>query len=101
MRYNNVALGWGWSNKKLTFNWIDIVSEIPKNGMYGGGTFVTRSIERPARSGVYYTSKWYQYLFKSEQLDYMYGYIDEWNRGFIRMNYQLGWKNKDWMQLYF
>jgi hypothetical protein len=101
MRYNNVALGWGWSNRRLTFDWINIVSDIPKDGMYGGGTFVTRSIDRPARSGIYYTSKWYQFLFKHENLKYMYGYIDEWNRGFIRMNYHLGWKKEEWMKLYF
>ena len=101
MRYEGVPLGWGWSNRRLTFDWMNIVSDLPKNGMYGGGTFVTRSIKRPARSGIYYTSKWYQFLFEHEKLDYMYGYIDDWNRGFIRMNYQIGWKNINWMQLYF
>lgn len=101
MRYRDTPLGWGWSNKRLTFDWINIVSDIPQPGMYLGGTFVTRSIERPGRSGVLFTSKWYQYYFKEHKLDYMYGYIDEWNRPFIRMNYTLGWKHKNWMDLYF
>ena len=100
VRYNDITIGWAWANRKLTYNWIDIVKDMPENSMYMGGIFVTRNEKRPAHSSMLFLSKWYPFMVKNEKLDYMYGYTDKWNKASSWMNRRLGWKEQEWMQLY-
>lgn len=88
--YNKECIGWNWGNKNVCFDWINIVQELPEGEIYGGGCFVSRSIERPANAGLYNYNMIFDYWINKMGYHTVYGYVDKWNKAALRVNFQNG-----------
>jgi len=96
--YNNQCIGWNWANKDARFNWIDLDQILEENEIYLGGMFVTNVIERPADAGLYNYNMVFDYWFKTNLYDTIYGYCDDWNRTALRVNFLNGHIIYNWIK---
>lgn len=88
--YKKNCIGWNWGNKDVRFDWINKVQSLPDGELYGGGCFVSRSIEHPPDAGVYNYNMIFDYWINKLNYHTIYGYIDHWNKPAFRVNFQNG-----------
>lgn len=95
--YDNIVVGWGWFNKDITLDWINIYQKLNENGLYAGGAFVSKKIKTPTDSGF----KFYNYsmdLFLNKfNYDVVYLYSDSWNRASAQLSYKCGFKKYNFL----
>tara|TARA_A100001201_G_scaffold138724_1_gene129923 strand:- start:1124 stop:1648 length:525 start_codon:yes stop_codon:yes gene_type:complete len=87
--YKNEPIGWFWGNTRLTYNWIDIIKDLPSaNSMYGGGSYITKNKNIPKNTGIQLYTKFFHDIFDFYKS--AYGYVDSWNKAPIRLNKRSG-----------
>ena len=85
----NEAIGWGWFSNVFTYDWINEVHPLPTNkSIYYGGTYIRKELNIPRTTGV----QLYNYAFRYflDRNDYMYGYMDNWNKAPIKICHKIG-----------
>jgi hypothetical protein len=90
--YKNKCIGWNWGNENVCFDWVNCSQTLSPGEIYCGGCFVTKSVERPADSGLYNYNMFCDYYLNHLSYNKLYGYIDSWNKPAIRVNLQTGVK---------
>ena len=88
--YNNECIGWNWGNDNVCFDWINCIQTLPEGELYGGGCFVSRSVERPAYAGLYNYNMIFDFWINKLGYHTIYGYVDWWNKPAFRVNFQNG-----------
>lgn len=95
----NEVIGWGWFSNVFTYDWINEVHPLPtKNSIYWGGTYIRKDLKIPRTTGV----QMYNYgfrMFLSEH-DYMYGYMDSWNKAPIKICHKIGGRQFNFIKNY-
>jgi len=95
----NEAIGWGWFSNVFTYDWINEVHPLPtENSIYWGGTYIRKDLKIPRTTGV----QMYNYgfrMFLSEH-DYMYGYMDSWNKAPIKICHKIGGRQFNFIKNY-
>ena len=87
--YKNEPIGWFWGNTRLTYDWKNIVKELPSvNSMYGGGSYITKDRNIPKNTGIQLYTKFFNDIFDFYKS--AYGYVDSWNKAPIRINKRSG-----------
>lgn len=85
----NVPIGWGWFSTLFTYDWINEVHPLPtKNSIYYGGTYVRKDLNIPIDTGIQMYNFAYRMFF--EKYDYIYGYMDGWNKAPQKICHKLG-----------
>lgn len=86
--YKNKICGWFWTCDFLTYDWVNKIKDLPTpDSNYGGGAYVIKSVA-PSNTGIQlYTYSLGKILSRN---DYVYGYIDKWNKAPIRLNLNCG-----------
>jgi hypothetical protein len=85
----NEAIGWGWFSSVFTYDFINEVHPLPtENSIYWGGTYIRKELNIPRNTGI----QMYLYGFKLflSNHDYMYGYMDNWNKAPIKICHKIG-----------
>lgn len=88
--YKDLCIGWNWGNPNVTIDWINNIQNLEKNELYGGGCFVTNLIDRPSHAGLINYNMIFEYWIDKLGYDTIYGYVDDWNRVALRVNFQNG-----------
>lgn len=91
-KYNDETIGWVWSNPNITLNWIDVYQTLPKNYIYGGGAFLTKTIIRPPDAGLAFYSLFFDFWLNTLNRDYIVQYADDWNRASSILSFKCGFK---------
>lgn len=95
--YNDECIGWNWGNDNVCFDWINNIQDLPQGELYGGGCFVSRSVDRPADAGLYNYNMIFDYWINQMGYHTIYGYVDSWNRVALRINFKNGLKIFDYL----
>ena len=85
----NEVIGWGWYSNVFTYDWINEVHDLPTDkSIYFGGTYIRKELNIPRTTGV----QLYNYGFKYflDRNEYMYGYMDGWNKAPIKICHKIG-----------
>jgi hypothetical protein len=83
------AIGWGWFSNVFTYDWINEVHPLPtENSTYWGGTYIRKDLDIPKNTGLQMYNHGFK-LFLSYS-DYMYGYMDGWNKAPIKICHKIG-----------
>lgn len=83
------AIGWGWFSPVFTYDWINEVHPLPTdNSTYWGGTYIRKDLDIPKSTGLQMYNHGFT-LFLSFS-DYMYGYMDAWNKAPIKICHKIG-----------
>jgi len=83
------AIGWGWFSNVFTYDWINEVHPLPtENSIYWGGTYIRKDLKIPRNTGIQLYNHGFR-LFLNEH-DYMYGYMDGWNKAPIKICHKIG-----------
>lgn len=90
--YKNKPIGWNWGNPNVCFDWINKEQDLLNGELYGGGCFVSRSVDRPSNAGLYNYNMIFDYWINKMGYHTIYGYVDSWNRVALRVNFQNGLK---------
>lgn len=91
--YNDRPIGWAWSNDKVTFDWINHSQELNPDELYGGGAFLSRSINRPSDAGLAFYSLTFKHWFEDLNKTTIFQYSDNWNRVSTILSMKCGFKN--------
>ena len=95
----NEVIGWGWFSNVFTYDWINEVHPLPtKNSIYWGGTYIRKDLKIPRTTGV----QMYNYGFRMflNEHDYMYGYMDSWNKAPIKICHKIGGRQFNFIKNY-
>ena len=95
----NEVIGWGWFSNVFTYDWINEVHPLPtKNSIYWGGTYIRKDLKIPRTTGV----QMYNYGFRMflNAHDYMYGYMDSWNKAPIKICHKIGGRQFNFIKNY-
>ena len=96
--YNNQPIGWAWSNSNVTLDWKNCIKTLPNGTIYGGGAFLSRSVDRPPNAGlIFYNLTFKFWLFELDN-NTIYQYSDKWNRVSSILSYKCGFKNDSFIQ---
>jgi len=85
----NEVIGWGWYSNVFTYDWINEVHALPTDkSIYFGGTYIRKELDIPRTTG----AQLYNYGFKYflDRNEYMYGYMDGWNKAPIKICHKIG-----------
>jgi len=92
-------IGWGWFSNVFTYNWIDKVHELPtNNAAYFGGTYITKDKKIPRAAGLQLYIQAFNYLLTHNE--WLYGYMDSWNKAPIKICHKLGGSKYDFIKEY-
>ena len=93
------AIGWGWFSNVFTYDWVNEVHPLPtENSVYYGGTYIRKELKLPLGTGIQMYNFAYRMFF--ETYDYIYGYMDGWNKSPIKICHKLGTKQIDFIKDY-
>ena len=95
----NEVIGWGWFSNVFTYDWTNEVHPLPtKNSIYWGGTYIRKDLKIPRTTGV----QMYNYGFRMflNEHDYMYGYMDSWNKAPIKICHKIGGRQFNFIKNY-
>ena len=85
----NEVIGWGWFSNVFTYDWINKVHPLPTNkSIYYGGTYIRKELDIPRTTGVQLYNYAFNYFLETNE--YMYGYMDGWNKAPIHICHKLG-----------
>ena len=93
------AIGWGWFSNVFTYDWINEVHPLPtENSIYWGGTYIRKDLNIPRNTGI----QLYNYGFRMflNENDYMYGYMDSWNKAPIKICHKIGGRKFNFIKNY-
>lgn len=91
------AIGWGWFSSVFTYDWINEVHPLPtSNSTYWGGTYIRKELDIPKNTGLQMYNHGFK-LFLSFS-DYMYGYMDDWNKAPIKICHKIGGREFKFIQ---
>lgn len=91
------AIGWGWFSSVFTYDWINEVHPLPTdNSTYWGGTYIRKELNIPKTTGLQMYNHGFR-LFLSFS-DYMYGYMDNWNKAPIKICHKIGGREFKFIQ---
>lgn len=91
------AIGWGWFSSVFTYDWINEVHPLPTdNSTYWGGTYIRKELDIPKTTGLQMYNHGFR-LFLSFS-DYMYGYMDNWNKAPIKICHKIGGREFKFIQ---
>ncbi len=91
------AIGWGWFSPVFTYDWINEVHPLPTdNSTYWGGTYIRKDLDIPKSTGLQMYNHGFK-LFLSFS-DYMYGYMDNWNKAPIKICHEIGGREFKFIQ---
>lgn len=91
------AIGWGWFSSVFTYDWINEVHPLPTtNSTYWGGTYIRKDLDIPKTTGLQMYNHGFK-LFLSFS-DYMYGYMDSWNKAPIKICHKIGGREFKFIQ---
>lgn len=83
------VIGWGWFSNVFTYDWINEVHPLPtKKSIYWGGTYVRKELNLPRNTGVQLYNYGFKYFLDNNE--YMYGYMDDWNKAPIKICHKIG-----------
>jgi len=88
--YNDKCIGWNWFNENVTLDWIKNIQDLIVGELYSGGCFVSNTIGHPANAGLYNYNMVSSYLINELNYHTVYGYVDKWNKAALRINYNNG-----------
>lgn len=95
--FKDECIGWNWTNKDFTADWVNIEQRFANNICYAGGSFVSNIITRPSNAGMSNYNLFFKTIFDTfPHIDTICGYCDWWNRPAIIVNYKNGFINKNW-----
>jgi hypothetical protein len=91
--YKTNIIGWIWANKNVTPYWTRSVQSLKENEIYVGGSYLSKTVERPRGSGSYFYSVWFDYFLDKMNNQYTYSYVDNWNTRSLELAYKIGMKD--------
>jgi hypothetical protein len=97
--FDDECIGWNWSNKNVSFDWINTNQKLNDNELYVGGFFVSKSVNRPADAGRYNYNMVCDYWLNKMGYVTVYGYVDKWNKPSIRVCLQTGVKFVNYLNI--
>lgn len=96
-KYNELNIGWAWSNSNVTPLWEEPIQKLKDDEIYGGGAFLSRKIERPPNSGVMFYNLTFDYWFNEMNNNSIFQYSDSWNRVSSFISYKNGFKRYNFL----
>ena len=85
----NEVIGWGWFSNVFTYDWINEVHPLlTDKSIYYGGTYIRKELDIPRTTGVQLYNYAFNYFLETNE--YMYGYMDGWNKAPIHICHKLG-----------
>ena len=96
--YNNECIGWNWGNSNVCLDWETKIQDLLPGELYGGGCYVARNVNRPADAGLYNYNMIFKYWFNEMTYSTIYGYVDNWNKAALRVNYKNGLKDYNFLK---
>ena len=96
--YNNQPIGWAWSNSNVTLDWKNCIKTLPNGTIYGGGAFLSRSVDRPPNAGLIFYNLTFKFWLFELNNNTINQYSDKWNRVSSILSYKCGFKNDSFIQ---
>ena len=90
--FKKMCLGWHWTNKDVSFDWIGINKYLEPNAIYGGGAFISRKLKPSASTSLFFWRQGLEYDLDYHAVDTMYLYTDYWNRASTQLCFKNGFK---------
>ena len=88
--FKNECIGWNWGNSNVCFDWENNIQDLLPGELYGGGCYVSKNVDRPADAGLYNYNKIFEYWIYKMGYSTIYGYVDNWNKAALRVNFKNG-----------
>lgn len=96
--YKSKIIGWIWANNNYTPYWEDSVQKLNSNEIYVGGSYLSKTVERPSGSGLYFYSKWFEYFLTEMGNKVAYSYVDIWNTRSLELAFKIGMKEYNFIK---
>ena len=96
--YNETPIGWAWSNYNITPLWEEPIQTLKPSEIYGGGAFLSKTVQRPPNSGLMFYNLTFDYWLNKMNNESIFQYSDDWNRVSTLLSYKNGFKKYEFIK---
>lgn len=96
--YNHSVIGWIWANENYTPTWEESIQDLDEDEIYVGGSYLSKTEERPSGSGLAFYYIWFKYFLYALNKKKAYSYVDSWNTRSLELAYKIGMKEYNFIK---